>query len=108
MTPEQQAIIFAAEVPEGWRIVAHATPTRAFRVICSADEKTFRVEQLEAGVWKWHPRSTHSGDDAFESYPHALADMVEKQEHFKQMIIRARIDHKNALALAEKEHGNLS
>lgn len=108
MTPDEQALVFSKDVPEGWRIVAHATPTRAFRIICNTEEKVFRVEQLEAVVWKWHTLSTHAGDEVFESYQPALDDMIAKQEAFKQKIIRARIEQKNALALAEKEHGPLS
>lgn len=108
MSPEEQAIIFSSEVPEGWRIIAHATPTRAFRIICGADEKVFRVQQLEPLVWKWRTLATHAGDDIFESYVPALNDMIAKQEELKTKIIKARIDQKNALALAEKTHGQLN
>lgn len=108
MSPEEQEVVFNKDVPEGAYIVAHCVPTRAFRVIAMPGERTFRVEQLTTASWTWLPLSTHSGDAVFESFVPALNDMIDKQETFKDRIVRARIDHKNAIALAEKEHGTSS
>lgn len=106
MTPEQQDEVLNSQVPEGARVIAHCVPTRAFRVIALAGDMTFRVEQLEAGSWKWTTLSTHSGDEEFESFGPALQDAIDKQEQFKKKIIKAKIDHKQAVRLAEAEHGN--
>jgi hypothetical protein len=108
MTPDEQEVVLNKDVPEGGRVVAHCVPTRAFRVVALAGEKTFRVEQLDAGIWEWKAVSTHTGDEEFESFGPALQDAITKQEEFKKRIIKARIDHKNAVAAAEREHGNLT
>lgn len=102
MTPEQQVLVIN-DCPVGTRVVAVTVPTRAFRVIALDGDLVFRVEQLEAGSWKWQPRSTHSGDEEFESFGPALQDAINKQEQFKLKIRQAQIAQRQAMRVAEAE-----
>jgi hypothetical protein len=103
MTPEQQEVILSRDVPEGGRVIAHMVPTRAFRVIELAGAKTYRVEQLDAGTWKWRTISTHIGDEEFESFNVALKEGIDAQEKFKSKILKAKAEHNHARRIAEAE-----
>lgn len=102
MTPEQIEVVMN-QCPAGARIVAITVPTRAFRVIALGGDLVFRVEQLEAGAWTWQPRSTHAGDEVFESFGPALQDAIEKQEQFTLKIRRAQVAQRQAMRTAEAE-----
>jgi hypothetical protein len=90
-----------ALVDPGWRVLAVAVPTRAFRLIVNDSGLTFRVEQLESpttkhGTHKWRTVSSHQGDTHYESYPSALQDMLKKQVKLKELIKLAA--HKDKMA----------
>lgn len=100
MTPEEQVAVLNRDVPEGGRIVAHMVPTRAFRVIEMPGALTYRVEQLDAGQWKWRTISTHIGDEEHESFHVAVREGIDKQEEFKKKIIKAKVAHNQATRAA--------
>ncbi len=93
--------------PEGWEVVGIAVPTRALRVIRDAAHNNliFRVEQLDARTWAWVIISTHTGDDPWESWPHAYRDMVEKQIRLKEKLKLAKHNDNMARVKAESPHG---
>lgn len=106
MNPIEQEVILNRDVPEGGRIVAHMVPTRAFRVIELAGAMIYRVEQLDAGQWKWRTISTHVGDEEHESFHIAVQEGVAKQEEFKKKIVKAKLAQKQAQRTAEAELQN--
>ena len=86
-----QADQIISNAPEGWRVLAVAVPTRAFRIVADDANLKFRVEQLDSsrykqGIFDWRTVSTHIGDFTFESYPPAIRDMLTKQVRLKEMI----------------------
>jgi hypothetical protein len=94
--------------PEGWRVLAVAVPTTALRIITDDPHLIFRVEQLDRlpdRSYTWRVVSTHAGDDAFESYPSAIKDMLTKQARLKEMIKLAQHNARMAQIKAEKPRG---
>lgn len=90
----------------GWTVLAVAVPTRALRVIGDELRLKFRVEQLDPadGFFKWRPVSTHSGDEAFESFGPALDDMIVKQARLKEKIKLAQHEARMAQIKAENPY----
>lgn len=99
---DQEALLLFGTASEGWRVIANAVPTRAFRIVADDTDLKFRIEQLDAsqahhGVYDWRPISVHIGDFAFESYPAAIKDMLSKQVRFKEMVKLA--EHNDNMAM---------
>jgi len=105
MTSEEFEPI-ANEAARGWRVIAFAVSAvpgavPMFRIICDDTSCKFRVEQLDGtqhkqGIYRWVVRSTHAGDEPFESYPPCINDMLQKQARFKEMVKLAAHEAKMA------------
>jgi hypothetical protein len=97
---EQSAKIINA-VPSGWRLFAVAVPTRAIRLIVEDLGLKFRVQQLNPIDWSWRTVSTHVGDEAYESVPEAIDDMITKQSRLREKIKLAQHEKRMAMIKAE-------
>lgn len=91
-------------VPKGWRVLAVTVPTRALRVIAEDLNMKFRVEQLDPRDWTWRAISTHSGDEAWESFGPAIQDAVNKQARLKEKIKLAQ--HEKRMAMVKAQNPN--
>jgi hypothetical protein len=108
MTEEDIEAIWGstASCAEGWRVLAVAVTSRALRIIANEDNMLFRVEQLRRKAdksVKWETVSSHQGDFAFESYPPAIKDMLEKQARLQEKLKLAEHERKMATIRAMKE-----
>jgi hypothetical protein len=86
-------------------MVAVAVPTRALRLIRNDLSIIFRVEQLDARTWSWVIKSTHQGDEAWESLGPSIQDMMDKQARLKEKIKLALHEKRMAMIKAENPHG---
>jgi hypothetical protein len=106
MTDEEaEAVWGERSCPEGWRSLAVAIPTRALRIIASADSMLFRIDQLRRKLDKsveWVTVSSHQGDFAFESYPPAIKDMLTKQARLKEKLKLAEHEKNMAMIRAQE------
>ncbi len=95
----KQAAEIINNVEDGWTIVAVAVPTRGLRVTISADQKSFRVQQLMPGEgYRWDTIAFHAGDFPWESWGPALEDMIAKQARLKEKIKLAQRNARQAVA----------
>lgn len=88
-------------VSAGWHVVLALVPTRSLRVIRDDLALTFRVEQLDPSNWSWRPISTHVGDVAWESYPHAAKAAHVAQIRFKEKVKLAQHEARMAMIKAQ-------
>lgn len=107
---DAQAYQLFSTAPEGWRVIANAVPTRAFRILADDTDLKFRIEQLDAsqahhGVYDWRPIAVHVGDFTFEAYPPAIKDMLTKQVKFKELVKLAEHNDNMAMLAAQNAMG---
>jgi hypothetical protein len=99
---EEEIDVLLNKVGAGEKVIAHCVPTRAFRVIMIADEKTFRVEQLvrQAGD-KWVPLSTHTDDLRWKAYKDALDAAILANRNFLLEMRKIKVERNQALRAAQ-------
>jgi hypothetical protein len=99
---EDQVEALLNKVKDGETIVAHCTPTRAFRVVMLDGEKTFRVEQLvrQAGD-KWVALSTHTDDFKWKAYHAALEAAIENNKKFLLEMRKIKVAQNQAIRAAK-------
>lgn len=106
---EAQVATLMQATDDGERVVAHAVPSRAFRVT-TKDDITFRVQQLsrQAGD-KWTTLSTHTDNEreTWVSYPAALDKSHEYQRIFLLEMRKIKVE-RNRLQRELDATGRLS
>lgn len=96
LTKEQEEKLLN-KVQAGERVVCHAVPTRAFRIVALKEDKHFRLEQLSRQRGdKWMPISLHHSPFAWKAYhEEALPALIGANQQFMQKLREIKVQQRH-------------
>lgn len=93
---EEQISKLLNKVSKGERVVCHAVPTRAFRIVVLSNETHFRLEQLSRQRGdKWIPLSLHHEVIPWRAYDEALTALVAANQKFMQQMRQIKVQQRH-------------